>query len=367
MEADKQFDEWYPEAKVYFDGSHYIAIPHTTNPTRRRKHKQEIITVSEQDGKLKLEKTPPVLEPDDNCENEPPELQQVMLEEVIKEAVESSPDVTDEPKNVMDATARCRKTTRKQIFEELYAKYLGYSRKMRIKAIYEDMLPLFKTADACKSYVESNADRKRKNLIRRRMRFVRKALNQEFNYFVTLTYDDKKHSEDSFKKAVKTQLQHFATRKSWRYMGVWERGKKTNRLHFHGLFYIPEGTLSGEFVTTRDYNFKKHTIRTVQQSSFFLDRFGRNEMEELDGGPLFGHALAYILKYLEKTGERITCSKGLFMYFYSDIQGDEVICKLSDDEHDNKLVLSDKFTCWDEGCKVGTVSPETIATLRKAN
>lgn len=59
---------------------------------------------------------------------------------------------------------------------------------MRIKAIYEDMLPLFKTADACRSYVESNADRKRKNLIRRRMRFVRKALNQEFNYFVTVTY-----------------------------------------------------------------------------------------------------------------------------------------------------------------------------------
>ncbi len=364
MEDSEQFDEWYLEAKVYFDGSHYIAIPHTTNPTRRRKHRQEIITVSEQDGKLKLEKTPPVLISDDDCENEQPELQQVTFEEVIKEVEEHKNKPVQELEKVSSVK---RTTTRKQIFEELYTKYLGYSRKIRIKAIYDDMLPLFKTADACKSYVESNADRKRKNLIRRRMRFVRKALNQEFNYFVTLTYDDKKHTEDSFKKAVKTQLQHFVTRKSWRYMGVWERGKKTNRLHFHGLFYIPEGTLSGEFVVTKDYNFKKHTIRTVQQSSFFLDRFGRNEMEELDGGPLFGHALAYILKYLEKTGERITCSKGLFMYFYSDIQGEDVICKLSKDEHDNKLVLSDKFTCWDEGCKVGTVSPQTIATLRKAN
>ncbi len=187
MEDSEQFDERYPEAKVYFDGSHYIAIPHTTNPTRRRRHRQEIITVLEQEGKLKLEKTPPVLILDDDCENEPPELQQVTLEEVIKEIEESSPNVTDEPKNVMDATAHCRTTTRKQIFEELYTKYLGYSRKMRIKAIYEDMLPLFKTADACKSYVESNADRKRKNLIRQRMRFVRKALNQGVNYFVTVT------------------------------------------------------------------------------------------------------------------------------------------------------------------------------------
>ena len=364
MADDEQFDEWYPEAKVYFDGSHYIAIPHTTNPTRRRKHKQEEITVSEQDGKLKLEKTPPILIPDDDDEIEPQSFTQVTLEEVVKEAEKSENKTAT---GAVTATKSKRKTTRKAIFEELYQKYINYTRKARIKAIYEDMLPLFKSADACRSFVDSNADRKRKNLIRRRMRFVRKALNQEFNYFVTLTYDDKKHTEDSFKKAVKTQLQHFVSRKGWRYMGVWERGKKTARLHFHGLFYIPKGTLSGEFVVTRDYNFKKHTIRTVQQSSFFLDRFGRNEMEELDGGPLFGHALAYILKYLEKTGERITCSKGLYMYFYSDIQGDDVVCKLSNEEHDNKLVLSDKFTCWDEGCKVGTVSPQTIAELRKAN
>lgn len=364
MEDSEQFDEWYPEAKVYFDGSHYIAIPHTTNPARRRKHKQEVITVSEQDGKLKLEKTPPVLALGGEDEFEPPEPEQVTLEEVVKEAEKSENKPVQEPEKVVVSK---RTTTRKEVFEELYKKYLNYSRKARIKAIYEDMLPLFKTADACRSYVESNADRKRKNLIRRRMRFVRKALNQEFNFFVTLTYNDKKHTEDSFKKAVKTLLRNFCLRKGWRYMGVWERGKKTNRLHFHGLFYIPEGTLSGEFVVTRDYNFKKHTVRTVQQSSFFLDRFGRNEMEELDGGPLFGHALAYILKYLEKTGERLTCSKGLFMYFYSDIHGDDVICKLSNDEYDNKLVLSDKFTCWDEGCKVGTVSPRIIASLRKAN
>lgn len=281
MEDNEQFDDWYPEAKVYFDGSHYIAIPYTTNPTRRRKHKQEVITVSEQNGKLQLEKTPPVLIPDDDSEFEPPEPEQVTLEEVVKEAAESENKPIQEPEKAVKVK---RTTTRKQIFEELYTKYLNYSRKMRIKAIYEDMLPLFKTADACKSYVESNADRKRKNLIRRRMRFVRKALNQEFNYFVTLTYDDKKHTEDSFKKAVKTQLQHFVSRKNWRYMGVWERGKKTNRLHFHGLFYIPEGTLSGEFVVTRDYNFKKHTVRTVQQSSFFLIGSGATKWKSLTVG-----------------------------------------------------------------------------------
>lgn len=185
MGDEQQFDEWYPEAKVYFDGSHYIAIPHTTNPTRRRKHKQEIIIVSEQDGKLKLEKTPPVLIPNDDDEIEPLEPEQVTLEEFVKATEESENKPIYEPEKAVKVK---RKTIRKEIFEELYNKYLNYSRKMRIKAIYEDMLTLFKTADACRSYVESNADRKRKNLIRRRMRFVRKALNQGFNYFVTVKY-----------------------------------------------------------------------------------------------------------------------------------------------------------------------------------
>ena len=38
----------YGETKVYFDGSHYIAIPHTVRPTKRRpKPIEEEITVVE--------------------------------------------------------------------------------------------------------------------------------------------------------------------------------------------------------------------------------------------------------------------------------------------------------------------------------
>ena len=38
----------FPECKVYFDGSHYIAIPHTEKPYKPRPKKQEeIITVKE--------------------------------------------------------------------------------------------------------------------------------------------------------------------------------------------------------------------------------------------------------------------------------------------------------------------------------
>ena len=38
----------YPECKIYFDGSHYIAIPHTEKRYRPRpKKKEEIITFSD--------------------------------------------------------------------------------------------------------------------------------------------------------------------------------------------------------------------------------------------------------------------------------------------------------------------------------
>lgn len=358
-------EAWYPEAKIYYDGSNYIAIPHTTNPTRRKKRKQELITVSEEDGKLKLDKSP-IVKPAviDDDDDETIQKVQLTVEEIIAERKKQE----DRERETKRESVNRRVTTRKQIFEELYSKYINLSKAERKAAILKDMLPLFKNAEAAELFVKDNLDRKHRNVIVRRMRFARKAFNQRFNFFVTLTYDDKKHDEQSFKKKLLRTISNFAVRKGWKYMGVWERGKKTDRLHFHGLFYIPEGTLSGELQEITDYNYKTHKKRTVVQNSFFLDRFGRNEFSEIDDGPLFGNAISYIMKYMEKTEERIVYSKGLYQYFISDVQGDDVLCKLDlDNEADNKLILSGKFTCWDEGCKIGIVSPETIAQMRKCN
>ena len=38
-------------------------------------------------------------------------------------------------------------------------------------------------------------------------------------------------------------------------MGVWERSPKKQRLHFHGIFYIPEGSIPGELLPFKDYSF----------------------------------------------------------------------------------------------------------------
>ena len=44
---------------------------------------------------------------------------------------------------------------------------------------------------------------------------------------------------------------------------------------------------------------------------------------------------------------------------------DDIVCPFG--QEDKKLLLFDDFTCWDEGCYVGTVSKETIKQMRKSN
>ena len=78
-----------------------------------------------------------------------------------------------------------------------------------------------------------------------------------------------------------------------------------------------------------------------------------------------GNALAYLMKYIEKTGEKIVYSKGLPQYFISDIMDEDVVCKIG--QEDQKLLLFDNFKCWDEGCFIGKVSSEVIEQMRKVN
>ena len=75
--------------------------------------------------------------------------------------------------------------------------------------------------------------------------------------------------------------------------------------------------------------------------------------------------LAYLIKYIEKTGEKIVYSKGLPQYFISDIMDDDIVCTIG--QEDKKLLLFDDFNCWDEGVLMGKVSPETIEQMRKCN
>lgn len=354
---------FYPECKVYSDGSHYIAIPHTEKPYKPRpKKKEEVITV-----KPPSENKPPAETSEEKApekESAPPVDDALLPLEKI--AVTGELPIEEEPEHPAKILQpNERRMTKKELFNELYQEYLFLKKRERREKLIEALRPYFKNDNAAKTFVDSNLERKQRNLIARRIRLTRKINLHEFNFFVTFTYSDKLHTEESFKKGLKSTLKNFSTRKGWRYVGVWERSPEKHRLHFHGLFYIPEGTMPSELDEREDYSFATHRRQTIHECTYFAYRFGRNDFEAITDTQKLGNAVAYIMKYLEKTGEKIVYSKGLPQYFISDIIEDDVVTTMG--LEDKKLLLFDDFGCWDEGEYLGAVSKDVIKQMRKSN
>ena len=343
----------YGETKVYFDGSHYIAIPHTTRPSKKRpKQPEEKVEVLEQDNEEQDKSTP--------SKNDDVPFVVEETNEDTKEQKQEFTDIKSEEKPL-----NCTLKTRKEIFEEAYKKSFDVPKKQRRSMIFDTMRPYFENDEKTKDYVRANIERKQRNLISRRVRLTRKANLQEFNYFCTFTYENAKHTEDTFRKKLKDTLTNFAKRKSWKYIGVWERSPGKNRLHFHGIFHIPFGTIPGDLTAKKDYNLNKRRMVETIGSSYFEERFGRNDFEPIDNRKDLGYSIAYILKYIEKTGEKIVYSRGLPQFFISDIMDEDIVCYVGQEEQ--KLLLFDDFTCWDEGCYMGQVSSDIIKQMRKVN
>lgn len=359
QQPPKPVGGFYSQTKVYYDGSHYIAIPHTERPYRPRQRDVaseylEIVTVNI-----------PTLRSNNNSApaEEADALTGIVGNVTLHPSILNSDD-KDQPlfQSNDNKAIRC---TKKQLFEELYKEYLFLKRSERRERIIKAMRQYFVDEERTVLYVDTNLDRKRRNLIARRIRLTRKANLQNFNYFVTFTYDSALHTEDSFRKKLKNTLGHFCSRKSWRYIGVWERSPEKKRLHFHGVFDIPNGTMPGILYEKSDYSFNKHRRLITVQNTYFNDRFGRCDFEKIEGYGKLGEALAYIMKYIEKSGEKIVYSKGLPQFFISDIMTEDVVCNIG--MEDSKLLLYDDFRCWDEGVLVGTVGADTIKQLRKSN
>ena len=96
------------------------------------------------------------------------------------------------------------------------------------------------------------------------------------------------------------------------------------------------------------------------QNTYFNERFGRSDFQMLDPETTAA-AVRYILKYLEKSGERIVFSKGLPDHFISDIMDEDVVCRYGVD--DRKLLLRDDFKCFRDGEYIGTVDRTVIDRL----
>lgn len=169
---------WYEKTKIYHDGSHYIAIPHTTNPKPRRPRPKETeievveeIEPPQQNTVVPEIKNAPVA--DESEENED-------RGEVVEPIENTPPRAKETPKTT-------RKMTRKELFNKIYDDTGYVTKKEQKEKLMKGMRPYFRNEQATINYVEANLRRKKRNLICRRIRFTRKANLQEFNYFVTST------------------------------------------------------------------------------------------------------------------------------------------------------------------------------------
>ena len=361
----------YRKCKIYFDGSHHIAIPpqpKKPRPKKGAKVKKEIPELEELDAE------------DEDCPFDKP-VQLSLFDNNDDKRQQShtkdNPPLTEEttPESSLSAdetgqeTAQAGETaaspSRKEIFERLYKEHLYDSKRKRKREIIKGMLPYCKDYEDAKLFTELNLRRKRNNLIARRIRMTRKANLQDFTHFVTFTYSDALHTEQSFKKGLGTCLRHYADRKGWKCMGVWERSPEKQRLHFHGIFYIPEGTMPGQMMDVNDFNFKSKKRKITHQNTYFNEHFGRSDFEKIDSDYDLQYAMNYLIKYIEKSGERIVYYGDLPQYLVSDVMEDDIICPYGEDGR--KFILAVSFGCWDEGEYMGQVSEETIAKMPKAN
>lgn len=330
--------QWYPKCKVRKEGSVYIATPHTTNAAKRTVRKEKPIAVTVNDGKYALEQ--PKDKPNDRIV-----------------------DMTD--KSLIKLNNDVCITTHKQIFDELYDKHYKLKPHIRKQTILEEMSLLFSSKERAECFVNEQWKRKRRNAYTRKKRFEYKAYNQNYQYFFTITYDDKKHTEQSFENSLKLALSNLHKRYGCLFQGVWERGKENDRLHFHGLLYDPNKKIINGLEQISDYNPKTGKMKTYLQSKYFFDRFGRNEFSEIIP-QLYDHAIRYITKYLSNQGVRPYYSKGLYRFIESDIDGNDVLCRMDGtDERDIRLLVAKDFRVWQEGVLLGEASPETMAKAPK--
>ena len=145
-------------------------------------------------------------------------------------------------------------------------------------------------------------------------RFKKKIFGNEWNYFITITYDDKKWSDpDQMEHVVRQTFQSFHSRHDWRYIGVWEHGELGGRTHFHCVAYIPKGKMVGELFTDKQYSTKRNRWDFFVNNTYFQERFGKAQFDAIDKEQARGRVMRYLMKYIAKSNDRFVYSRGLFL------------------------------------------------------
>lgn len=261
-----------------------------------------------------------------------------------------------------NAASKQEEGSPKQKFEQAYADSKELPKKERKEYIQAVMQDSFSNSQETTDFIQKELERKRKNSNKRKTRLYRKVYLQEWNYFVTITYSDELHTEVSFRIKLKNTLKHLVSRKQWKYIGAFERSPN-KRLHFHAIMYIPQ--MIGELVESKDYSTKTKRMQVTNQNTHFLKQFGRNDFKLLNRNEEILFSVRYLLKYIEKSNEKLIYGGKLPTYFVADIDDEDIVCPIGNG--DKKALLFDDCTLWDEWCLVGKVDKETIKQMPKAN
>jgi len=87
-------------------------------------------------------------------------------------------------------------------FETAYQASQALPKKQRKDFMKEQLKECFKTEKEATEFIDKQTERKKINAVKRRVRVFRKVHLQEWNYFVTFTYDGNKLDENTFKKKL---------------------------------------------------------------------------------------------------------------------------------------------------------------------
>ena len=135
----------YQKCKIYNDGSHFIAIPHTTRPAvPKRYHPEEVIDTDKCNTKTALTALNDINEVDSG---------------------ECSEATVSPPADEISKSTTTRKITRRQLFDELYEECKSLKKREREKYIYDRMKQYFASAEVAKQYVDGQFDRLKRNAI----------------------------------------------------------------------------------------------------------------------------------------------------------------------------------------------------------
>lgn len=154
---------------------------------------------------------------------------------------------------------------------------------------------------------------------------VEYGLNNDWNYFITITLDDKKidsKNHDYVIKKLRKDFAHIRERydKEFRYLLVPELSPKSNRLHFHGLVKfgksLEELKRDGEIkYLGRNKKFKNRFYRYER----FFRRYGASRLDEIvrDSPAIVYYIAAYLGKSNRKIDNRTIDKIGTRYYYAS--------------------------------------------------